>query len=187
MVGIGAKIFQRDTDLPIAQKLVDGITWAYQSFPNGIMPEIFQVVPCPNTEDCTFDQHRWHEAANGEQTINSKRLPPGFSNVMDGKYILRPEAIESVFIMYRITGNTTLQDKAWAMFQAIEKHTRTDIAHAALRDCTTDPPEKEDKMESFWTAETLKYFYLIFSEPNVISLDEYVFNTEAHPFKRPKA
>jgi mannosyl-oligosaccharide alpha-1,2-mannosidase len=34
-------------------------------------------------------------------------------------------------------------------------------------------------------AETLKYLYLIFSPPGVISLDEYVFNTEAHPFKRP--
>ena len=35
-------------------------------------------------------------------------------------------------------------------------------------------------------AETLKYFYLIFSDPDVISLDDYVFNTEAHPFKLPK-
>lgn len=34
-------------------------------------------------------------------------------------------------------------------------------------------------------AETLKYFYLIFSPPNLISLDEYVFNTEAHPLRRP--
>jgi len=30
-----------------------------------------------------------------------------------------------------------------------------------------------------------QYFYLIFSEPSVISLDDYVFNTEAHPLKRP--
>jgi mannosyl-oligosaccharide alpha-1,2-mannosidase len=36
-------------------------------------------------------------------------------------------------------------------------------------------------------AETLKYFYLIFSDPGTISLDDYVFNTEAHPFKIPKA
>jgi mannosyl-oligosaccharide alpha-1,2-mannosidase len=35
-------------------------------------------------------------------------------------------------------------------------------------------------------AETLKYFYLIFSPPNVISLDDYVLNTEAHPFLRLK-
>lgn len=34
-------------------------------------------------------------------------------------------------------------------------------------------------------AETLKYFYLIFSPPDLISLDEYVFNTEAHPLLRP--
>jgi mannosyl-oligosaccharide alpha-1,2-mannosidase len=42
-------------------------------------------------------------------------------------------------------------------------------------------------MQSFWTAETLKYLYLIFSEPDLISLDDYVFNTEAHPFRIPKA
>lgn len=40
--------------------------------------------------------------------------------------------------------------------------------------------------QSFWIAETLKYFYLIFSEPDLISLDDYVFNTEAHPFRLPK-
>jgi mannosyl-oligosaccharide alpha-1,2-mannosidase len=41
-------------------------------------------------------------------------------------------------------------------------------------------------MQSFWIAETLKYFYLIFSEPELISLDDYVFNTEAHPLRLPK-
>jgi len=35
-------------------------------------------------------------------------------------------------------------------------------------------------------AETLKYFYLIFSDPDLISLDDYVLNTEAHPFRIPK-
>jgi hypothetical protein len=40
-------------------------------------------------------------------------------------------------------------------------------------------------MESFWLAETLKYFYLLFSEFDVVNLDEWVLNTEAHPFRRP--
>lgn len=39
---------------------------------------------------------------------------------------------------------------------------------------------------SYFFAETLKYLYLIFSDPKYISLDEYVFNTEAHPFKLKK-
>ena len=41
-------------------------------------------------------------------------------------------------------------------------------------------------LQSFWLSETLKYFYLIFSPPFLISLDDFVFNTEAHPFRRPK-
>jgi mannosyl-oligosaccharide alpha-1,2-mannosidase len=97
----------------------------------------------------------------------------------------RPEAIESMFILYRITGDTGLQDKAWEMFLAISNHTRTAIAHAALDDVTVLDPPKTDRMESFWLGETLKYFYLIFSDPGLISLDKYVLNTEAHPFRRP--
>jgi mannosyl-oligosaccharide alpha-1,2-mannosidase len=32
-------------------------------------------------------------------------------------------------------------------------------------------------------AETLKYFYLIFSLSDIIGLDEYIFNTDVHPYK----
>ena len=41
-----------------------------------------------------------------------------------------------------------------------------------------------DKMESFWLAETLKYFYLLQEDDErpSLPLDRYVFNTEAHPF-----
>ncbi len=43
-------------------------------------------------------------------------------------------------------------------------------------------PNPRDKMESFFLGETLKYFYLLFSnDPSLISLDKYIFNTEAHP------
>jgi mannosyl-oligosaccharide alpha-1,2-mannosidase len=71
------------------------------------------------------------------------------------------------------------------MFEAIEGRTRTQYGSAALDDVTKIPSPKSDSMESFWTAETLKYFYLIFSTPDVISLDDWVLNTEAHPFRRP--
>jgi mannosyl-oligosaccharide alpha-1,2-mannosidase len=40
-------------------------------------------------------------------------------------------------------------------------------------------------VQSFWLSETLKYFYLIFSPPDLVSLDEYVLTTGAHPFRRP--
>lgn len=99
--------------------------------------------------------------------------------------VSRPEAIESIFILYRITGDPRLRERAWDMFNTITKYTTTDIAHAALEDCTVANPPKADRLESFWMAETLKYFYLIFEDPSIVSLDDYVFNTEAHPLRRP--
>ena len=88
--------------------------------------------------------------------------------------------------MYRITGSKRLQDKAWDMFQRIDNYTRTEFAHAGIADVTSAHPRQMDTCESFWMAETLKYFYLIFSEPDVVSLDDWVLNTEAHPLRRPQ-
>ncbi|PGH04395.1 mannosyl-oligosaccharide alpha-1,2-mannosidase [Blastomyces parvus] len=120
-----------------------------------------------------------------EVAIKEGRLPPGVSSISARKYILRPEAIESVFIMYRITGDDSWRQKGWKMFQAVEAATRTDLGNSAIKDVTSRVPLFLNEMESFWLAETLKYFYLLFSDPELVSLDEYVLNTEAHPHKRP--
>jgi len=71
------------------------------------------------------------------------------------------------------------------MFESIINATATEFGHSAIHDVTMEGPYHVDEMESFWLAETLKYFYLLFSEPDVVSLDEWVLNTEAHPFRRP--
>lgn len=71
------------------------------------------------------------------------------------------------------------------MFESIIAATNTDLAHSAIADVTSRMPKQLDEMESFWLAETLKYFYLLYSTPDVVSLDEWVLNTEAHPFRRP--
>jgi mannosyl-oligosaccharide alpha-1,2-mannosidase len=202
MVGLASRIFDRPDDLEIAEELVAGCVWAYDSNPNGIAPEIFSVMPCPKDNDCTWSEQIWHDklekiygkksGADAEQNlqniINDQRLPPGFTAIEDRRYILRPEAIESVFLMYRITGKQIWADAAWRMFQRIEKVSRTEVAAAAIRDITQtgDEMEKMDSMESFWMAETLKYFYLCFEEFGVVSLDEFVLNTEAHPLRTPE-
>lgn len=72
------------------------------------------------------------------------------------------------------------------MWKAILTHVKTDYAHSAIHGVNSPwGTSFADKMESFWTAETLKYFYLLYSDPDVVSLDDWVLNTEAHPFKRP--
>lgn len=210
MVAIGAKIFNEPKDLDIARKLVDGCIWAYNLMPTGIMPELFHVVPCPAPNRSSGEYCAWNEDAWGmalmsrnsfdeqprdkelpfEERLRNKaqrlRLPKGVTAMSDKSYNLRPEAIESIFVLYRITGDERLREEAWKIFEAIVAETRTDIAFASIDDVTWKHSPKSDKMESFWMAETLKYFYLLYSEPDVVSLDDFVFNTEAHPFRRPK-
>ncbi|KAF2813981.1 seven-hairpin glycosidase [Mytilinidion resinicola] len=116
--------------------------------------------------------------------IQEERLPEGITNIQSKKYILRPEAIESVFYLYRITGDAHWREVGWNMYQAIAEHTTTEYGNSAIDDVTKTAPQLTDEMESFWLAETLKYFYLLFAEESAVSLDDWVLNTEAHPFKR---
>ena len=45
------------------------------------------------------------------------------------------------------------------------------------------PCQNDNTMQSFWLAETLKYLYLMFSPPDLLPLDKWVLNTEAHPMR----
>ncbi|CAN1139589.1 Mannosyl-oligosaccharide 1,2-alpha-mannosidase MNS1 [Linum perenne] len=95
--------------------------------------------------------------------------------------ILRPETVESLFYLWRLTGNKTYQEWGWNIFQAFEKNSRVEGGYVGLKDVNTGI--KDNMMQSFFLAETLKYLYLLFSPSSVISLDEWVFNTEAHPLR----
>ncbi|CAZ82658.1 unnamed protein product [Tuber melanosporum] len=64
--------------------------------------------------------------------IKEEGLPSGFTMIGDRRYILRPEAIESVFIMYRVSADSKWQDKGWKMFQSIVKATQTEVAYSAI-------------------------------------------------------
>jgi mannosyl-oligosaccharide alpha-1,2-mannosidase len=206
MVGIASKIFNRPEDLSLAEELAGGCVWAYDSSINGIAPEIFSVMPCPKNHPCTWSDKIWHDKLNDQyhspvgtdtgntenalRIIKERRLSPGMTAIDDHRYILRPEAIESVFMMWRITGDRKWQEAAWRMFERVEKVSRTDIAASAIADITFPFSEviktqKMDSMESFWLAETLKYFYLCFESFDTVSLDNFVLNTEAHPLRRP--
>ena len=67
-------------------------------------------------------------------------------------------------------------------FNGIENYCKTDVAYAALSD--VEEKTKADRMESFFLAETLKYLYLLFAQPDTLDLTKVVFNTEAHPIRR---
>ncbi|KAA0184403.1 hypothetical protein HAZT_HAZT005372 [Hyalella azteca] len=65
--------------------------------------------------------------------------------------------------------------------ESLEKHCRVEGGYSGIQNVYLENSHKDDVQQSFLFAETLKYLYLIFSDDSLISLDEWVFNTEAHP------
>ncbi|KAI9158499.1 Mannosyl-oligosaccharide 1,2-alpha-mannosidase MNS1 [Paramyrothecium foliicola] len=193
-VALAGRLFRQSQHVEAGAKLAEGCAFAYHSFESGVMPERINMVPCEPRQavTCPWNETKWEEERSKRPQWKA-HLPKGFTTAKDPRYLLRPEAIESVFYMYRITGDPIYQEMAWKMFNAVVAASETKLGHASIRDVTIKIPYKqsrdhnlEDYMESFWFAETLKYFYLIFSPPDLIDLDEFVLNTEAHPFRRPQ-
>ncbi len=98
-------------------------------------------------------------------------------------YDLNPEIIESAYYLNHITGKKEFYDMVVQYWEDIKTYCKTEVAFSSVEDVRT--MEKKDYMPTFFLAETLKYLYLTFiEETGDFNLDDYVFNTEAHPFKK---
>ncbi|XP_069751613.1 mannosyl-oligosaccharide 1,2-alpha-mannosidase IA-like isoform X2 [Narcine bancroftii] len=99
----------------------------------------------------------------------------------DKYYILRPEVVETYMHMWRFTHDPRYREWGWEAVQALEQHCRVDAGFSGIRDVYSTLPHHDDVQQSFFLAETLKYLYVLFSEDELLSPEQWVFNTEAHP------
>ncbi|TMW47343.1 hypothetical protein DOY81_007569 [Sarcophaga bullata] len=126
-------------------------------------------------------------------------IPTGEASANRESYPLRPELVESAMYLYRSTHNEFMLELGESMLNTIEHSAKTKCGYATIRNVVTH--EKENRMESFFLAETTKYLYLLFDEENflhndaargniikttengecVVDAGPYIFNTEAHP------
>ena len=97
-------------------------------------------------------------------------------------YDLNPEIIESAYYLHHFTKDDKYLEMNKKYWSDIKKYCKTDIAFSSIEDVRT--MEKKDYMPTFFFAETMKYFYLAFSPKDEFVFDDYIFNTEAHPFLR---
>lgn len=72
------------------------------------------------------------------------------------QYILRPETVESYFVLWRLTHDQKYRDWAWDAAQAIEQHCRTPNGYSGIHNVYSEHPMKDDVQQSFYIAEVLK-------------------------------
>ncbi|XP_068454994.1 mannosidase, alpha, class 1B, member 1b isoform X2 [Clinocottus analis] len=146
--------------MDLAKELMETCYQMYAQMETGLSPEIVH-----------FNMHQ-----GSTRDIDVK--------LADRHNLLRPETVESLFYLYRFTGDRKYQDWGCEILQNFNKYTKVSSGGYTSINNVRDPdyPSPRDKMESFFLGETLKYLYLLFSDdPDLVSLDRYVFNTEAHP------
>lgn len=281
-------------DLYIAEELSSTCYELYKQSPTGLAPEIAHFFEAEGD----YPHHHLSDVGGGYFYIKD----------LDAHNILRPETVESLFILWKVTGDPIYRERSWQIFRAFERWSRleglehclvgndklcqevgaviikeclnrimdalssggsiedeynkvspmveelfeatrlSDISqddrsitwtkdtavkyiqmvlealktgvlmpgtshpvdthvgacsdsspsygYAGIKSVLEVPPKRINKMESFWLSETLKYFYLIFSEPpdrcvhpscgnasngeSTHPLSQYVLNTEAH-------
>ncbi|KAI4133467.1 MAG: hypothetical protein LQ338_000203 [Usnochroma carphineum] len=170
-------------DLDLAVELTKTCWGMYKRTPTGLAPEItfFEVDDPPKLEE--------------DGPFRSAELTLGASAEWRDDYVIksqdahnlqRPETMETLFYMWRITGDERYREWGWEMFTSFVNYTRVegDAGFTSVSNVLEVPPGTRDNMESFWLAETLKYLYLLFSPNDFLPLDTVVFNTEGHIFPR---
>ena len=101
-----------------------------------------------------------------------------------GHNLLRPEAVEAIYYMWRFTKDPKYREWGWRIFLAFEEHCKVATGgYAGLKNVNSPGGAKDDTMQTFWLAETLKYLLLLFSDDDALDLDKFTINTEAHPMR----
>jgi mannosyl-oligosaccharide alpha-1,2-mannosidase len=160
MYALSGRLLSFDHGVATGARLARGCAWAYSAFPTGIMPEVATLAGCGSdrkdaskSEDekpgslgppCEWNATVWEDRAG----MNAATAPKGFTSVGDPRYLLRPEAIESVFVLYRITGEREWLDAASTMFDSIYRATETEHAFSGIGDVlSTGANNKINSME----------------------------------------
>ncbi|KAL4164407.1 hypothetical protein KRP22_004273 [Phytophthora ramorum] len=166
MLALGYHHGMPTSHLELAKELTETCAQMYLQSASHLSPEITQFATEASTQDSQENDGELY--AHTTQDYN----------------ILRPETVESLMILHRVTGDDIYREHGRVIMEAFEKHSK--VSQGGYRSTMNVwrgiPSTKEGPMESFFVAETLKYLFLLFSDADILALDEIVFNTEAHPF-----
>lgn len=155
----------------VALATLDSCLRLYTASPTMVGAESVKFKGGKNSDNCRLRSRTTPGDAPGVVVDNASNLQ-------------RPEVIESVFYAWRATRDEYYRTIGWAMFRGMNASTRTARGFASASNVATTPVTLSDRQQSFFLAETLKYYLLLFSDDNLLDLDAWVLNTEAHPLRR---
>ena len=151
---------QQDEDIRLSEELMKTCWGMYKTTPTGLAPEIAHF----NIHDPPL---MYNDFTPSTLPQSPKVFDPPNSPEAHGEYVgkddfvikpadthnlQRPETVESLFYMWRITGDEKYRQWGWEMFQSFVKWTAIEdgTGFSSIGNVNEIPPPTRDNMESFW-------------------------------------
>jgi mannosyl-oligosaccharide alpha-1,2-mannosidase len=157
---------QQEEDLELARELMKTCMGMYRVTATGLAPEIahFELSDPPKM----YQKEPLKSKSDLELADDADWKTDYIIKPADSHNLQRPETVESLFYMWRITGDEIYREWGWEMFESFVEHTIVENGggFTSVNDVTKIPPPSRDNMESFWLVSTI-----IFASHSLFSIE----------------
>ena len=147
---------KKEEEMELAHELMQTCWGMYKVMATGLAPEIvhFHIdsPPLPASAD-----HKSPSVSDG--TEDGEWVKDFLVKGNDVHNLQRPETVESLFYMWRITGDVKYREWGWDMFSSFMNYTAVEDGggFTSLSNANVIPPLMRDNMESFWLVSFASY------------------------------
>ena len=143
---------KKESEMLLARELTKTCWGMYKAAATGLAPEItyFNVEAPPRMESAGLLTSA--EMSDSSTSGNVTWKDDFVIKNMDSHNLQRPETVETLFYMYRITGDDIYREWGWEMFKSFVEYTAVadGAGFTSLSKANELPPIMKDNMESFW-------------------------------------
>ncbi|KAI1819202.1 amino acid permease [Xylaria intraflava] len=140
---------KNEEDMQLARELMQTCWGMYKYMATGLAAEITYF----NVSDPPLPESAPHQAPDVLDADPEAEWRKAFKvHDLDVHNLQRPETVESLFYMWRITGDIKYREWGWEMFKSFMAYTAVPEGggFTSLSDANKIPPVVRDNMESFW-------------------------------------
>jgi mannosyl-oligosaccharide alpha-1,2-mannosidase len=154
---------KQEADLELAKELLKTCIGMYKVTNTGLAPEItyFNIHDPPIMWNDDQSSPKGPEVFDEDEEAKWRKDYNIHRN--DVHNLQRPETVESLFYMYRITGDEKYRHMGWEIFESFIKHTAVEdgAGFSSIGDVTQIPPPTRDNMESFWPVRVHEFSFAL--------------------------
>jgi endoplasmic reticulum Man9GlcNAc2 1,2-alpha-mannosidase len=139
---------KQEDEMKLARELMQTCFGMYRVTSTGLAPEIVWF----NIEDSPLHEGEATPPGTLGDELDADWKQDYIVKEGDSHNLQRPETVESLFMLWRITGDPKYREWGWEIFESFEAHSKVahDAGFASLNNVNELPPTQRDNMESFW-------------------------------------